>query len=205
MLYNGIVNFPQERSIVTWPWVYWNDVLTPEEIQTICDYCSPTEMKEAETLGGIQDIRVSKIHFYGWNKELEWFFDRMNNYIQFINNRWYGFDLNGYTEFQYTEYHGGVAGHYGWHMDTAMGNKNLPADMLEPRKLSLSLVLNNPGIDFEGGEFQINLGNEDKPDTMEQKAGRVLAFPSFMIHQVKPVTKGVRKSIVIWVTGPKFR
>jgi len=37
------------------------------------------------------------------------------------------------------------------------------------------------------------------------KKGDIIVFPSFMVHRVKPVTKGTRKSIVIWVLGPKFR
>jgi PKHD-type hydroxylase len=40
---------------------------------------------------------------------------------------------------------------------------------------------------------------------MAQKRGRILFFPSFILHKVHPVTKGVRKSIVAWVEGPKFR
>jgi len=40
---------------------------------------------------------------------------------------------------------------------------------------------------------------------MEQLKGRVLAFPSFMIHGVAPVTKGKRESVVVWVEGPKFK
>jgi PKHD-type hydroxylase len=33
----------------------------------------------------------------------------------------------------------------------------------------------------------------------------MIIFPSFMIHRVAPVTKGKRKSVVVWVTGPKFK
>ncbi len=35
--------------------------------------------------------------------------------------------------------------------------------------------------------------------------GRMIFFPSFLIHRVAPVTQGIRRSLVIWVTGPKFR
>ena len=73
--------------------------------------------------------------------------------------------------------------------------------MVQPRKLSLSLALND---DFEGGEFQINEGKETNPITVPMHKGRVVLFPSFMIHRVTPITKGTRKSIVVWVNGPKF-
>jgi PKHD-type hydroxylase len=76
--------------------------------------------------------------------------------------------------------------------------------MIEPRKLSIAMLLNTPGEDFEGGEFQINGWRENKPINIDIRKGRIIAFPSFMIHRVCPVTKGVRKSLVIWVSGPKF-
>jgi PKHD-type hydroxylase len=75
----------------------------------------------------------------------------------------------------------------------------------EPRKLSLTLLLNDDNDDFEGGEFQINNGKQETPITVDMFKGRAVLFPSFMIHRVKPVTKGVRKSLVVWVLGPKFR
>ena len=60
-------------------------------------------------------------------------------------------------------------------------------------------------VDFEGGDFQINSGQEKDAESVKMKKGDIIVFPSFMLHRVKPVTKGVRKSIVIWVMGPKFR
>jgi len=77
--------------------------------------------------------------------------------------------------------------------------------MVEPRKLSVTVCINEPGTEYEGGEFQINMGNQDKPVTVETKKGRMIIFPSFMIHRVAPVIKGKRKSLVVWVTGPKFK
>ena len=45
-----------------------------------------------------------------------------------------------------------------------------------------------------------------QPDSNElRKKGSILIFPSFVEHRVTPVTKGVRKSLVGWYEGPKFR
>ena len=35
--------------------------------------------------------------------------------------------------------------------------------------------------------------------------GNLVAFPSYVLHQVTPVTSGIRKSLVAWGAGPKFR
>jgi PKHD-type hydroxylase len=72
------------------------------------------------------------------------------------------------------------------------------------RKLSGVLLLSDPN-DFEGGEFQINIKGDEKPLTVEMKRGRMVLFPSFMLHRLKPVISVVRKTIVIWVEGPKWK
>jgi PKHD-type hydroxylase len=64
----------------------------------------------------------------------------------------------------------------------------------------------NLGVDFEGGEFEVNTGQEKDAETVELKKGRIIAVSIFwMIHRVAPVTKGKRKSLVIWILGPKFK
>jgi PKHD-type hydroxylase len=75
--------------------------------------------------------------------------------------------------------------------------------MIDTRKLSLSLLLSEPEEDFVGGEFFIHLSGN--PSLHVLKKGQMIVFPSFMLHGVKPVLSGVRKSIVIWVEGPKFK
>jgi PKHD-type hydroxylase len=81
--------------------------------------------------------------------------------------------------------------------------KDIPLDLLIPRKLSFSLVLSD-SADYEGGALEFFTSSAG-PSEAEQKRGRVIAFPSYMVHRVTPITKGVRKSIVFWVVGPKFK
>ena len=35
--------------------------------------------------------------------------------------------------------------------------------------------------------------------------GTLVAFPSFVLHEITPVTKGERYSLVNWIAGPNFR
>jgi PKHD-type hydroxylase len=85
-------------------------------------------------------------------------------------------------------------------MDMAMGHEQ--PGVAEIRKLSLTLLLDD---EFEGGEFQINGSNAHEPIVVPLHKGRAVLFPSFMIHRVTPITKGKRRSIVVWVVGPKFQ
>jgi PKHD-type hydroxylase len=40
---------------------------------------------------------------------------------------------------------------------------------------------------------------------MARARGTVIAFPSYVLHRVTPIIAGTRKSLVVWITGPKFR
>ena len=203
MKYNDIVNFPFERATVTHPWVFWDNWFTNIELQKIIEYCQSAPIAEAKTVGGEKNYRVSQIKWIFPKEDNLWFFEKMNRHLEMVNNRWYGFDLNGYPSFQYTEYHAEEKGHYDWHMDLHPGLKEGPveSDFIQPRKLSLSIMLND---DYEGGDLQFNIRGEDAPQTPEKKVGRIITFPSFILHRVTPVISGIRKSIVVWVMGAKF-
>jgi PKHD-type hydroxylase len=205
LLFHGLNNNPQQRVRITYPYVWWDNAFTEEQLNKIAAYCQSVEMNAGETFAGVnENIRTSLVNFHSWNEENKWIFEILNDVITRINARWYGLDLNGYEKFQYAEYTAEQQGKYDWHMDTHLGDENVLIDQVETRKLSLSLLLNEPGVGFDGGEFQFNLGKEEDAFTVPFVKGRIIAFPSWMIHRVRPVTKGVRKSVVIWVTGPKF-
>jgi len=40
---------------------------------------------------------------------------------------------------------------------------------------------------------------------MKKEQGTLILFPSYTLHEVKPVTKGERNSLVSWVTGKQFK
>lgn len=201
MRYNTISNDPTKRSSVTYSWVYWDDVFSDEEMKKIVELCEAGEMIPATVRSGeaAKDVRSSNVGFHFRDKDTAWIFDRLNSAVKSANDMFYGFDLNGYDSFQYTVYNSDTADHYSWHADIGLGDD--AADFGGTRKLSMTLLLND---DFEGGEFELNLAHESDPVKVDAKKGRAVFFPSFLIHRVKPVTSGTRRSLVIWVLGPKF-
>lgn len=218
MAFKHIYNNPEERSKVTYAWRLWSGLFDQSELHQLNHYLSKLDTQKATTQEDIflqkhspiaknnpnTDIRVSSIRFLTLIPETEWIFAKFNWVIEQINHYFYGYELNGYDSIQYGVYEATERGHYGWHMDTYLNHRI--DNYFETRKLSLSFLLNEPHLDFKGGEFQINSGTaEDKADTIALKKGDVVVFPSFLLHRVAPVIEGVRKSLVIWVTGPKFR
>jgi PKHD-type hydroxylase len=87
--------------------------------------------------------------------------------------------------------------HYDWHIDTFLLSGR-PID----RKVSVVCLLNDPE-EFEGGELQFELDGE--VIVPELKKGSVIAFPSFLLHRVTPVTQGKRYSATMWLNGPAFK
>ena len=76
------------------------------------------------------------------------------------------------------------------------------------RKLSVTVSLNDP-TEYDGGNLQFDLGphRPDRYHTCEEirPRGSIIVFPSHLHHQVTPVTRGTRYSLVAWSLGRPFR
>jgi PKHD-type hydroxylase len=57
--------------------------------------------------------------------------------------------------------------------------------------------------EYEGGDFEIL--DEVPGEKLKRTRGTLLAFPSYTLHAVTPVTKGTRNSLVSWISGKPFR
>jgi len=68
----------------------------------------------------------------------------------------------------------------------------------EPRHLSIIINLNE---DYEGGDLMFTNQKGEEIKKIKLKTGSVIFFPSnFMYpHSIKPITKGIRYSIVAWL------
>ena len=186
------------------PYVVWNGAFTPSECEEIIAV-GDAKMPQPATIntdpdGAINSIRRSTT---SWLKEndLPWLYPRIEYVVQQLNGQHYNFDLWGlYEDLQYTVYNENDQGFYNWHQDQFTSiEKNI--DMRLPRKFSMSFQLTDPA-DYDGGELRIHDGNILYAP---KERGIGVGFPSWQLHSVTPVTRGIRKSLVVWVTGPHFR
>lgn len=145
----------------------------------------------------VVDINIRKSHT-AWielNGRSSWLYDRLTFISRNLNGQFFDFDLYGFVEhFQYTVY-ASDRDHYVWHMDKGVRNAS-------PRKLSLVLQLSDPA-EYDGGDLELMYANDVFKCT--RKKGLVYAFPSWILHRVTPVTRGVRRTLVVWIAGPKFK
>ena len=187
------------------------------------------QKKEGKNLEEINPyIRDSKV---SWLND-QWIYDRVWPYLN-LANRDAGWKYNfAHAEsFQFTTYKDG--GFYGWHQDSgtdhhATYRRFIPgisrtkqngqlekgyttADKFigKVRKLSVTINLNKPG-EYEGGNLKFDYGPHTPGERYHEcieirPQGSIIVFPSFMYHQVTPVTKGTRYSLVLWALGEPFK
>jgi PKHD-type hydroxylase len=177
------------------PWAYWEQAFTPEECQSIIELGNSYIQRQATTMGNNTDkVRKSEVSWLNPSAETEWIYRRVTDIVMSLNERFFKFDLFGALEgFQFTKYTA-PGGKYGRHIDSSSGNL--------VRKLSVTLQLSDPK-DYTGGDLCLYLG--EKPEVMRKEQGFVALFPSYTLHEVKPVTKGTRYSLVVWITGKPFK
>jgi PKHD-type hydroxylase len=177
-------------------YAFWKNAFSKEECQTIINIAKDKGLVQGKTFNDnkIKDVRDSKISWLYPADNMDWVFRRVTDMTLNLNERFFKFDLFGLNEgFQFTNYEA-PSGKYGKHVDRGM---NIPV-----RKLSISIQLTNPE-EYEGGELY--LYDDDKGTVMDKTQGTLVIFPSYVLHEVMPVTKGERNSLVTWVTGKQFK
>ncbi len=123
-----------------------------------------------------------------------------------IGQHVYGFDVDGLRDYDPTfinRYQ--IGDHFTWHTDNSFTGP--PGGT---RKLSFSLQLSRAD-DYDGGDLEFAtyspLLNPEIPglSPVLRERGSLIIFPSFMLHRVHPVTRGVRYALVGWIHGPPFK
>jgi PKHD-type hydroxylase len=182
------------------PFAYALAVLTDDEIKLVELLASKSAMQGDGTLeAGIsdEDIRKNKISWLEVNEESKDLYIKISNIVQQLNDRFYKYDLTEMEDLQYAEYQSDTLGHYTTHSDDGY-EYNLF------RKLSLSIQLSDES-EYQGGELLFHRFSKKNPAVAPKGKGTLILFPSYILHEVTPVTAGLRKSLVSWVVGPRFK
>ena len=177
-------------------------VFTPKQCQMIINAGRSEPKNNAEVgsslgiKGGVYDTktRTSHISWIPFKKMTE-MYKTLEKVMKQTNGNHFGFDGMQITEMaQYTEYPEG--GFYDWHTDSDVNMRNEPP----VRKISMTILL-SPENEFEGGDLEL----VKEGQYVKIKQGQAIFFASFIRHRVAPVTKGVRRSLVMWFGGTPFK
>jgi len=174
-------------------------IFTPEQCQLIINAGRSEPQQTAQVggnSGGTVDTktRTSHISWIPFSKMPE-MYKVIENIMLKTNSNHFGFDGMRLTEpAQYTEYPTG--GFYDWHIDSDINCQYEPP----VRKISMTCLL-SPESEFEGGGLELMSDGK----IVRPKQGQAIFFASFIRHRVIPISKGIRKSLVMWFGGPSFR
>ncbi|HAT65701.1 MAG TPA: hypothetical protein DCS66_14085 [Flavobacteriaceae bacterium] len=156
-----------------------------------------------------ENIRKSKTKFISE----EWLYQKINPFLQEANKKGdWNFNVNWYEPAQVTQYK--KSDFYNWHVDEHTTpyplnhtNKNFRNKI---RKVSCSLLLSDPKS-FEGGFLDLAVPTCHNGNLVYKKItvrpmgiGTLIFFPSFVAHQVNPITRGTRHALVLWALGPSY-
>ena len=154
-----------------------------------------------------------------WIDTSHWIGGYLWYYVSKINNANFLYDITDIDNgtLQYTHYKEGQF--YSWHSDTALDTYHKPQvrfastvgrgqeEMIQTgeyvRKLSFTLQLSDP-TDYRGGEVEF-LDSEGQRFLAPKQRGTMIVFDSRTRHRVRKVKEGLRKSIVGWVVGPRWK
>ena len=199
---------------------YYSDL--PEEVVDIIEKDLSVkfdpEMGDSRLMGDAlnKDKRNSQ---NAWVPTTHWLGGFIWHYIERANRENFLYDLRCIDgeSMQYTQYN--VGQFYGWHNDAglagqykpvAVGNRvdGLGQDFMNEniemvRKLSFVMQLSDAD-EYEGGNLQL-LDEAGKSYFAPRKRGTVILFDSRTSHRVLPVKSGLRKSIVGWTVGPRWK
>ena len=154
-----------------------------------------------------------------WVPSQHWLGGFLWHYIERANRENFLYNLRCIDgeSMQYTRY--GEGQFYGWHNDAGLAGQYKPVsfgnrsegiaqDYLNEnvemvRKLSFVLQLSDPDS-YEGGNLQL-LDEAGKSYFAPRKRGTVILVDSRTMHRVTKVKSGLRKSIVGWTVGPRWK
>jgi PKHD-type hydroxylase len=164
------------------PFAWWEGAFNEPQLNWLQQQARNSQQKAGVGGGGAggvdPSIRRSDLNWLPNTPETQWVFETLGHVVL-------------------TNYNSSEHGMYGWHVD--MGpNTTSPC-----RKLSIVVQLSDP-VDYEGGVLELQPSGSNVV-RMRKQRGLVVAFPSWTLHQVTPVTQGDRQSLVAWISGPPFK
>jgi PKHD-type hydroxylase len=180
--------------------VTWRGLFTPAQLDDLERHCDSLALEPAQLTrtgnGGIRTTQVAWVHRDARTEDL---YLRMEAIVLRLNTDLFHFDLTGLTTMQYAVYRQEEAGYFDWHNDYGRYRGD-PGQ--EPRKITMSLQISD-GAAYDGCDLEVRAAHPI--DVADRERGALMAFRANALHRVTPITRGVRKSLVIWAIGPEFR
>lgn len=194
------------------PYCIWESYFSSDFCDSVIAYGdSLKRMEGAVRYDPEKKARDSEVSWIPNNPDHAWIMEPVANIVAVTNRKHWQWEISGHESFQYTRY--ASEQFYGWHADARA--EPYPIDGRWPgltRKISITISLSD-AADYEGGAFAIedttlppNRGEKRiKVLSKARRRGSIVVFASHLHHEVRPVTNGLRCSLVGWFLGPPFK
>ena len=171
-------------------------LFTEDECNIIREYGKTLSFDYQKLSNGIVDLSRTNAKCACLPVSQKSLYDRIRNIIIDINQKVWFFHLYDFGEpLKFMEYSEHYNGFFGTHADINSDS------IMKFRKLTVVIQLTDEN-EYEGGDLIIQC--YEKEIIASRKIGTVIIFPSFLLHRITPVTKGVRHSMVTFAHGPPF-
>jgi PKHD-type hydroxylase len=194
------------------------EFLNPQECERLVAYFHAGEKESGklrDNARGLKPdppdvIRNNTVCWLDQSEETSWIYDKISNSIAELNEQKYHFAIDLLQKIQLAEYSANhKAGQfYKSHIDSCIAGW-----VDSQRKLSMTIQLTPPDK-YAGGDLLL-FGDKndmilDTPNFLKniqqrREFGAAVIFPSFLEHEITPVTKGTRHSLVAWMQGPNWK
>ena len=170
----------------------YNNVFTKEECNDIVNYSNNYIENHTSNI----EINMKMCYLLP-NEKNNFIYERIRKLVIETNIKIWNYNLYDFGEpIKFLEYNEKNNSHFKIHNDIG-----IEQGWQTFRKLTIIVQLTDENT-YEGCELMIQ--NGDKLVNTNKNQGSIIIFPSFMMHQVTPIKKGIRNSLVLWAYGPPF-
>ena len=174
---------------------YWNKYLSMENIKDINKKIKTHSIVAKDSPSDSK--KTSTVKFIKYNIVKSYLNNCISNFYD-CNEKQFGAKLYDFPEenpLHYNIYSKGTE--YNWHID-ANGYD-------DEYDIKFTVLINVSEKPYKGGKFKMWYNEEPTTVTELDKPGNIVMFRSYHLHKVTPVTKGIRQTLTLFLTGPRLQ
>ena len=180
---------------------YWTNVFSKKDIKELNNFIEKNFDQYEDKIYHAREKGISKknalvkcICF----KKIYNYLEKIDYNLRQINLKFFGYALHDNKLYDYCNlniYSSKKLQNYDWHIDSSNSTYE---------DIKLTLLINLSVKKYEGGNFLIRNNGEYEVKEINTP-GNAVAFKSFLNHKVLPITKGERRTLAIFYSGPSFK
>ena len=185
-------------------YMHLSGILDENMLHQVEEFVKDKESHDAIAMGSeystdgnkLRSTKLTWLTSKSFEDDLHSVYEYIADIVRSVNNDLWGYNIIGWEPLQYLTYLAEENGRFDWHID-------IPARRMKGNQRKVSFMIGLSDVsEYEGGELQLRLGVEDI--SIKLNRGEIVIIPSFILHRVTTVTRGVRKVITGWGSGPNF-